>query len=417
MFLAASTFITGYLGIIFEHKLRIDKAATALITGILCWLFYFVLGSGDFAIKASHLQEHLSDISQVVFFLLGAMLIVDLIEAHKGFEIISKKICFPSKLLTFWLIILSGFFLSSVLDNLTTIIVMISLLKKIIPEKENRLILSAALVPIVNAGGAWTPIGDITTTMLWIGDCISSFEIIKTLFIPCIITMIVTGFLVYRKLPSDFKLKPNDEGEAPKTKGSFLILISGLTALIAVPALKSFFNLPPFMGMLLGVGILWAMTDFLHHNDKESSNLRMMASFKRIDISTVLFFLGILLAVDALESLEILKESAVFLQKMIPSHAIFASLLGVLSAVVDNVPLVAATIRMFPLEDYPINHALWNMIAYSVGVGGSLLVIGSAPGIALMSLERVSFSWYFKNLSLIILISYIAGSFLTWLFS
>lgn len=404
---ASVLFILGYLGIIFEHRF-FDKAATAILTGVLCWALFFIFGEGDHVHKAHELSHHLADISQVVFFIIGAMLIVEVIDSHKGFQRVEKLLHFQSKTVVFWIILFAGFFLSSVLDNLTTIIVMISILKRLIPERESRIFLSAALVSIVNAGGAWTPIGDITTTMLWIADRISSIAIMKSLIIPSILTTLVIGFCIRKKVNLEFSYPTGEE--QPKVPYSTAILILGISALVLVPVLKALIGLPPFMGILLGVGALWAFTDVIHRNDSEKKHLRIQHLLSKIDFSVALFFLGILLAVDALEAFGVLSSLAIWVRASFPSENIFAFMLGLLSAVVDNVPLVAATIRMFGLDVYPQDHPTWSMLAYCVGVGGSILVIGSAPGIALMSLEKVSFSWYVKNISLIALISYIAGA-------
>lgn len=410
---ASILFILGYFGIIFEHRF-FDKAATAILTGVLCWILYFLYGEGDHVHKAHELSHHLADISQVVFFIIGAMLIVEVIDSHKGFQSVEKILNIRSKTTVFWLILFGGFFLSSVLDNLTTLIVMISILKRIIPERESRIYLSAALVAVVNAGGAWTPIGDITTTMLWIADRISTAAVVQSLFIPCVFTTVVLGLCIKNKVNlSQITLKA---GEHEKIPYSFCILVLGLGALIAVPLLKALIGLPPFMGILLGVGVLWAFTDSIHSHDDEKKHLRIQHILSKIDFSVSLFFLGILLAVDALEAFGVLSKLADWVRSSFPSENVFAFALGLLSSVVDNVPLVAATIRMFGLEIYPQDHPTWNMLAYCVGVGGSILVVGSAPGIALMSLEKVSFSWYFKNISLAALISYILGALIAALF-
>lgn len=407
MIAAVFVFLLGYAGIIFEHKF-FDKAATAILTGIICWALFFIFGEGSEAIKMAALSEHLGDISQVVFFIMGAMLIVEVIDTHKGFEFIEKLMKIRSRTLIFWLLIASGFFLSSILDNLTTIIVMISLFKKLIPERSDRLFLSASLVAVVNAGGAWTPIGDITTTMLWIADRITTVSIMKTLFIPSVVSALIIGLFVKNKIkiPTIKSIKQEKEEEPY----SILILVLGILALVMVPLLKALIGLPPFMGILFGVGILWGVTDIIHFGNSKAKHLRIQQILPKIDFSVIMFFLGILLAVDALESFGALKTLAAWVKTTFPSENLFAAVLGILSAIVDNVPLVAATIRMFGLDLYPQDHHLWNMLSFCVGVGGSILVIGSAPGIALMSLEKVNFTWYFKHMSLVVLISYIIGT-------
>ena len=407
MIAAVFVFLLGYAGIVFEHKF-FDKAATAILTGVICWGLYFLLGEGADKEKIAALSEHLSDISQVVFFIIGAMLIVEVIDSHRGFSFIEKLMKIESKTMIFWILFASGFFLSSILDNLTTLIVMVSLYKKLIPERKERLFLSASLVAVVNAGGAWTPIGDITTTMLWIADRISTVSIMTKLFIPSVVSALIVGLFVKNKvnIPNRIESKEEQKHEPYST----LILILGLFCLINVPILKALIGLPPFMGILFGVGILWAVTDIIHYKDENAKHLRIQQILPKIDFSVALFFLGILLAVDALESFGALKSLAEWVRVVFPSENVFAAVLGIISAIVDNVPLVAATIRMFGLDVYPRDHHIWNMLAFCVGVGGSLLVIGSAPGIALMSLEKINFTWYFKNMTLIVFISYVIGT-------
>ncbi len=400
-------FTLGYALIIIEGITHIDKAATALLTGVSCWMLLFWSASPD-QNMTHHLNEHLAGIGQILFFLMGAMLIVEIINAHRGFELVGKMLTLDSPKILFWLAICIGFVLSSVLDNLTSIIVLITLLQKIIPTREERLLITASLVTAVNVGGAWTPLGDVTTTMLWINGNITTFSIIKELWLPCVASLVAFGLVGMRLAPK--KITPNETlAQTEPYPGAKRLLYLGVGTLVAVPVLKAFLGVPPFMGILIGVSIMWIVTDRIHRKNEHHQHLRVYHVLSRVDMTSILFFLGILLAVDALETAGILKQLAAFLSAAIPSQEIVATLIGVVSAVVDNVPLVAASMKMYPLSQYPVDHPLWALIAYCAGVGGSLLIIGSAPGIALMSLEKVSFGWYLRKISLASLVAYLVG--------
>lgn len=400
-------FLIGYLAIIFEHFTRVDKSAAALFTGTVCWIFYLNQGTTPFDLKLENLGHHLSDISQILFFLLSAMLIVEVIDTHRGFDMIGKYLFFDSPKKLFWTFILIAFFLSAVLDNLTTAIVMLSLLRKIVPERNQRLLYTAALIPAVNAGGAWTPIGDVTTTMLWISDRISGFAIMKNLFVPSFVSLLIAGFGLSLFLPKKIDLRP--KVDLPHLAWSRRILAVGMLGLISVPILKATLNVPPFLGILFALAVIWVVTDLVNHREPERHELKLLNLLSRIDLSSILFFLGILLSIDALESIGVLRELATTIDTHVGSYQIVALLIGLVSAVVDNIPLVAACIKMYPLEAFPTDHPLWNLIAYCAGTGGSILIIGSAPGVALMSMEKISFGWYLKYASGVILLSYFAG--------
>ncbi len=401
------TFLLGYTLIIVEGAIHIDKAATALLTGVVCWIILFQTAGANQDINHA-LNEHLAGIAQILFFLMGAMLIVEVINVHRGFELVGRILTVDSPKGLFWGTISIGFVLSSVLDNLTSIIVLITLLQKIIPKREERLLITAALVTAVNIGGAWTPIGDVTTTMLWINGNITTFSIIKQLWFPCVASLAVFGLVGMRLMPK--KITPNETlAQTRPYPGAKRLLYLGIATLIAVPLLKALLGVPPFMGILIGVGIMWIVTDLLHRHKESHQHLRVYQVLTRVDMTSILFFLGILLAVDALETAGILKNLAAFLSQAIPSQAIVATLIGIVSAVVDNVPLVAASMKMYPLSQYPVDDPLWALIAFCAGVGGSLLIIGSAPGIALMSLEKVSFGWYLRKISLASLVAYLIG--------
>ncbi len=400
-------FLLGYTFIVVEGAVHIDKAATALLTGVACWILLYWTAGHHPEITQS-LNEHLTGISQILFFLMGAMLIVEIINVHRGFELVGRLLTLKSPVALFWGAISIGFVLSSVLDNLTSIIVLISLLQKVIPKREERILITAALVTAVNVGGAWTPIGDVTTTMLWINGNITTFSIISKLWLPCVISLVVFGLIAMQLMPK--RITPNETlADTKPYPGAKRLLYLGIATLVAVPMLKAFLGVPPFMGILIGVSVMWIVTDLLHRHNENRQHLRVYQVLSKVDMTSIFFFLGILLAVDALETAGILKRLAVFLSSTIPSQEIVATLIGLVSALVDNVPLVAASMKMYPLTQYPVDDPLWALIAFCAGVGGSLLVIGSAPGIALMSLEKISFGWYLRKISLASLVAYLVG--------
>jgi len=397
----------GYLGIIFEEQVRVNKAASALLTGILCWISILAFGDIPSQRLILELKFYVFEIHQVIFFLMGAMLIVEVIDAYKGFDLISRILSGRHHLVLFFLIHVIGFFLSSILDNLTTIIILICILKKLIPDSKERLIYSASLVFAVNAGGAWTPIGDVTTTMLWVEEKISTGGVMQALFIPSLLSSSVFAILMSLKLPkvgviNDQSIRVADE------KGTKRVLFTGLAGLLLAPILKTLLELPPFMSVLLGVAILWVVTDLsISSESEDKQHLRVFNALGRIDISSLLFFFGILLAVDALDVLGYLSRLSLFLESTLPSQNFVSIVMGYLSAIIDNVPLVSASIKIY--DTLVLDHPTWFMIAYCAGVGGSLLIIGSAPGVALMSMEKISFKWYFKNIFVSAMIAYMLG--------
>lgn len=401
-------FLLGYLGIIFESYIRVNKTATALLMATACWALFFLFAEEDLGVSTKELGKHIGNVSQIIFFLLGAMTLVELIDSHKGFKIITDVINMRAKRKMLWLIGLITFFLSALLDNLTTTIVMVSLLRKLIPQAKERKYLAASIVIAANAGGAWTPIGDVTTTMLWINGQVTTLPIMQALFFPSLISLVVTLCLLGLRLKGHYDLfthKKSVESEP----GARLIFFTGISSLIAVPFFKGTIGLPPFMGILIGLGVLWLITDLLHAKHEARTHLRVPHVLTKIDTSGVLFFLGILLTIDALESIGILRSIALFLQDTVPSLPIVAILIGLLSAIVDNVPLVAGTMGMYPLSVYPVDDGLWQMIAYCAGTGGSILIIGSAAGVALMGMEKMDFLWYTKRISLSALLGYLSG--------
>ncbi|HEV7738648.1 MAG TPA: sodium:proton antiporter NhaD [Chlamydiales bacterium] len=408
--LIISAFTVGYLCIIFEYNIKINKTASALLMAALTWTVVFLIQGVPSVHSSEMLADHLSDVSQIIFFLLSAMTLVELIDRHKGFKVITDLICTNSKRKLFWLIGIITFFLSAILDNLTTTIVMVSLLRKLVADREDRLLLGAMVVIAANAGGAWTPIGDVTTTMLWINGNITTLAVMKTLFLPSLATLLVCiGFMVIGQKGSFTKISQKAQNEPGLEPGGKLIFYCGIGALIFVPVFKTLTGLPPYMGMLLALGVLWLITDLMHHRYEGRQHLRIPQILTHVDTSGVLFFLGILLCIGSLEAVGLLKELAHLLDVYIHNLPIIATCIGLLSAIVDNVPLVAACMGMYSLQVQPVDAPFWQLIAFTAGTGGSILVIGSAAGVALMGLEKVNFIWYFKRVSWIALLSFFAG--------
>lgn len=403
-------FIAGYILITLEHVVHINKATTAIVMAILCWVIQFINPHWEQKSNIDALSHHLASICQIVFFLLGALTIVETINVHKGFNVISNYIQLRSKKNLLWIVGILSFFLSAILDNLTTTIVMISLLSKLVDKTEERLLIGGAIVIAANAGGAWTPIGDVTTTMLWIGGQISTLIVMRDLFFPSLLCMGAAFAYITFHLKGSFSPRElHLEEKLMEPKGA-LVFFLGIGLLICVPVFKVLTGLPPFMGMLLAMGVLWAVTDFIHQDRSERSHLLVPQVFAKIDwAGTLFFFLGILLCIDALDTAKILEQLAGWLAFAVGNTNIIAVLIGIASAVVDNVPLVAATMGMYDLAQYPQDHAFWQMIAYCAGTGGSILIIGSAAGVVYMSMEKVTFSWYVKRITIPAAIGYGAG--------
>jgi len=408
-------FVVGYAAIALEHPIKINKTASALLTGVLCWTLY-ALTSGHIEEVNHHLNEHLSQTAQILFFLLGAMTIVELVDAYQGFRIVTDRIQTKNPVKLLWLVCWVTFFLSAILDNLTTSIVMISLVRKLIPAKDMRMFFAGMIVIAANAGGAWSPIGDVTTTMLWIGGQISTVKIIESLILPSIACLMVPLVYLTFTLKGSLGDFPNPAHEHTgygheKVRGSSAMLSLGVGALVFVPIFKTFTHLPPYIGMLLGLGVLWVVSELINPHADEALRKPYTAAgaLQRIDTSSVLFFLGILLAVGALESMTLLQQFAVWLDSTVGSQSIIITLIGILSAIVDNVPLVAASMGMYSLETYPMDHFIWEYLAYCAGTGGSILIIGSAAGVAVMGMEKIDFIWYLKRISLIAMLGYFAG--------
>ncbi len=408
-------FILGYLSIALENFLKINKAAIALVTGVLCWTLY-IISENDKVLVTTELIEHMGDLSQILFFLLGAMTIVELIDAHDGFEIITRRITTRSKRKLIWIICLLAFFLSAVLDNLTTTIVMISLVRKLITAREDRLLFSGAIIIAANAGGAWSPIGDVTTTMLWIGGQITAVNIIGKLILPSlaclVLPVLVLQFMLKGEVQPFVEEMVAEEKEVLNERHKAIVFWAGIGALLSVPVFKTLTHLPPFMGILLGLGVLWILVEILHSEKDEADRKTYTVAYalRKIDASSILFFLGILLAISVLESTGQLADIAGWMDTTLKNQNIIVMTIGLLSAIVDNVPLVAATMGMYNLEQYPPDDYMWEFLAYCAGTGGSVLIIGSAAGVAAMGIEKIDFMWYVKRISWLALIGYFAGA-------
>jgi Na+/H+ antiporter NhaD/arsenite permease-like protein len=442
-------FIIGYGFIVFEHVNKIDKAASALVTGGLLWILLVIDAPSimhlhlnnnwlDFAAEqgANGVEQvmdfithhsvirHLGAVASIIFFLMGAMTIVEVIDRYQGFRIITDRIHTTNRVKLLWIISVLTFFISAVLDNLTTTIVMIALLQKLLSKQENRWFFSGMVVIAANAGGAWSPMGDVTTIMLWIGGQITAAGIAKTLFLPSLVTMMVPLSILSVMMAGATNrplLEPDESAEFIPYKDRLTILILGILALVAVPVFKGLTQLPPFLGMLLGLGALWIYTDrhLKRKNFLDKRKLSIVKILERVDVATILFFLGILLAVAALQTAGHLNLLAMWLDKNVANIYGINIIIGFLSAVVDNVPLVAASMGMYDvvapggaslMSDFFIDGNFWSFLAYCSGTGGSILIIGSAAGVAAMGMEGISFFWYMKRISLLALMGYIAGA-------
>lgn len=409
----ALVFAIGYLFITIEHITKISKTTVALIMAVTLWVLQIANSNCPSHESLECLGFDISEIAQIVFFILGAMTIVEIISMHKGFKVISDFITVASKRKLLWVIGFLAFFLSSILDNLTTTIVIISLLRKLIPNKEDlqdRLIIGGAVVIAANAGGAWTPIGDVTTTMLWIGGQLSTGAIMYDLFLPSIVCLIVALAFLTPMLKGKFAQLEEHHQEPLEPLGKIIFYL-GIALLMFVPVFKVLTGLPPFMGVLFGVGVLWCFTDIMHAPYDEREHLRIPYALSKIDLSSSLFFLGILLSVSALGAAHLLTSLASWLDHVIGNTTVVATLIGLASAVIDNVPLVAASMGMYTLESYPMNSQFWLLVAYCAGTGGSVLIIGSAAGVVFMGMEKVDFFWFCRKISLAALAGYFAGIF------
>ncbi|OEC35798.1 Na+/H+ antiporter NhaD [Pseudomonas cuatrocienegasensis] len=445
--LMALIFVLGYLCIALEHPLKIDKAASALLTAVFCWTVLILgadvilplIGSGTAgAFDNGHhvteeLRHHLGEISEILFFLMGAMTIVELIDAHEGFKVITDRIRTNKRVTLLWVVALITFFLSAALDNLTTTIVMVSLLRKLVADQKERWFYAGIVVIAANAGGAWSPIGDVTTTMLWIGNQVTVSGIVGSLFLPSLVCLLAPllwlSFSMKGEIQRPQVRESEEERRDPTTPFERnLVFILGIGALVFVPVFKTVTHLPPYMGILLGLGVLWVVTEVIHRgkNDEDKHPLSVVGVLRRIDTTSVLFFLGILLAVSSLATAGHLTQVATLLRESLGNVYAINIAIGLLSSVVDNVPLVAGAMKMYPLvtpealnlagadtawlSNFQVDGTFWELLAYCAGTGGSCLIIGSAAGVAAMGMEKINFIWYLKKISLLAFIGYIAGA-------
>jgi len=407
-------FCVGYALIVLEHPFKIDKTAPALLMGVIAWTIFMLSGHGEqhFHHVGEEFNHHLYEIASILFFLMGAMTIVEIIDIHDGFHVIISKISTNKKIKLLWIISVLTFFLSAILDNLTTAIVMGSLLTKLVKERHDRLMFAGMVIISANAGGAWSPIGDVTTTMLWIKGQISIVPTFKSTFLASVVCMLVPLAIMSFKLKGELdRVQLTTVYKTTRTERT-TILILGVALLLFVPVFKIITHLPPFTGMFLGVGILWLVTDIMHVKKSavEKSPLSVFTALSRVDVASVLFFFGILAAIGALQSYGTLEKAAIYLNDTIGNIDVIVIAIGILSAIVDNVPLVAASQGMYSMVDYPMDDHLWHFIAYCAGTGGSMLIIGSAAGVAIMGILKIDFIWYLKNVAPLALAGYLAGA-------
>ena len=418
-------FVLGYLAIALEHSIKIDKAASALIIGGLSWALFAFSGIDQHTIN-HEIQHHIIDIAEILFFLLGAMTIVELVDSHQGFSIITDRITTNNKIRLIWILSIITFFFSAVLDNLTTSIVMAALLPKLIKDKEDLWLFAGIIILSANAGGAWSPIGDITTIMLWIGGQVSAASIIPAIIIPSIVCMLIPLIYLSFKLkgnierPENTQLKAQMNNNMTTTFERKLVFFLGVLGLLFVPVFKTITHLPPYVGMIFSLGVLWVTTEVIHRNKNyaEKSQLTVIGVLQKVDTATIFFFMGILLAVGALQSAGQLDIVAKYLDTTFNGQTkdgtyIINIIIGLLSSIVDNVPLVAGAMGMYPITEtglYATDGIFWEFLAYCAGTGGSVLIIGSAAGVAVMGILKIDFIWYLKKISFLALIGYLSGA-------
>lgn len=402
-------FVGGYLAIALEQTLKINKAASALLTGVACWTLY-IIDQPDFTKVNDQLFIHLGETASILFFLFGAMTIVELIDGHNGFAIISQYIKTTKKSILLVIISIITFVLSSLLDNLTTAIVMTSLCSRLLTDKEDRWWFGGMIIIAANAGGAWSPIGDVTTTMLWIGGQVTGYHLVIKLLLPSIAVIALPLLFVAIKFRGQTIREHNlvTASEAER-KESSIILLLGITSLLFVPFFKTITHLPPFMGMLLSLGVMWIATSIMENRKKRKKPHPVVVALHKIDGQSILFFLGILLAVGALQSFGLLSQLAAFLGATLKNDYVIGAALGLISSIIDNVPLVAAAQGMYTLQTFPMDHFFWHFIALTSGTGGSCIIIGSAAGVAVMGIEKIPFMWYLKKISVLALLGFFGG--------
>ena len=426
-------FVAGYLCITLESLTKINKAAIALLMCVVCWTLLMVSPGAYYPDVASdgvlhHISEviehHLGDAAGTLFFLMGAMTIVEIVDSNGGFNFVRDIMKTRSKRKLLWRVAIATFFLSSILDNLTTSIVMIMVLRKLVQSREERLIYAALIIISANSGGAFSPIGDVTTIMLWIKGVVTTQGILTEIFIPSLVSMLVPAFILQYSLSGKFDKEQNlvtaEISQFTKVQRNIIFWL-GVGGLVFVPIFKSITHLPPFMGILLVLGVLWTVTEIFHHNTSEDDTMAKRVSdlLSRIDLSTIMFFLGILMAVAVLQEIGVLTALGTGLNEVfVGNYYVINGIIGVLSSIVDNVPLVAGCMGMYPVAEtgvMAIDGILWQLLAYCAGVGGSMLIIGSAAGVVVMGLEKITFGWYLKRITWIAFVGYLAGIVTYWL--
>lgn len=432
-------FVVGYLMIAIEHVLGINKATFALLMGGVLWTMFAFTGMVDNLDVV--LVEHLGDTCEILVFLIGAMIIVELIDRYNGFSFITQVIHLHNERRLLFVLSLVTFFMSAVLDNMTTTIVMIMLMRRLLANAEDRWLFAGVIVIAANSGGAWSPIGDVTTIMLWMNENVTSLDLIVNLFVPCLVSTIVPAYMASLMIKNKTLVAATpenstvecgeDDGSGVNPRLSRLVMIVGVASLIFVPVFKTLTEMPPFIGMMISLSIMWLLTEVLANKYKfdKSFGGRVSQAVRNIDMPTILFFLGILMAVGALQAAGILSEIAHFLDRTIHEPFIINTIIGALSSVIDNVPLVAACMDMYPILDAAqvaasvdpayANHFIadglfWHLLTFCAGVGGSMLIIGSAAGVVAMGLEKISFWWYLKRISLLALVGYVCGILTIW---
>jgi Na+/H+ antiporter NhaD/arsenite permease-like protein len=413
MTMVAVVFVIAYAMIALEHPIKINKSASALLAAGLMWTLYSLASPGGVEEITHQLTEKLAETAAIVFFLISAMTIVEVTDSHGGFEVITSRIKATKMTTLLWIIGFITFYLSSILDNMTTTIVMVTLMKRLLKDHHQRLFFAGIIVIAANAGGAWSPIGDVTTTMLWIGGQVTTVNIMKTVWIASMINLLVplllaSFFLKGNVVPPE---KIENGGVTTSQFEKTLMFFLGMGSLIFVPIFKSITHLPPYLGILLALGFLWLVGEILHRNkpEEEKDHLTLAKALKRIDMASVVFFIGILLAVATLSANGMLPQLAHWLDAKLGNQSLIVIIIGLISAIVDNIPLVAASMGMYPLSQFPADTFIWEFMAYCAGTGGSILIIGSAAGVAAMGIEKIEFFWYARRIGPLALAGYFAG--------
>ena len=432
-------FIMGYLCIALESLTKVNKAPVALLMCVACWTLFmvnpseFVLpgmpeltgnAAGILAHVGESLREHLGETAETLFFLMGAMTIVEVVDTNGGFNFVRDSIQTHSKRGLLWRIAFMTFFLSAILDNLTTSIVMIMVLRKLVADKQDRMVYAALVIIAANSGGAFSPIGDVTTIMLWIAGSITTVGVITEILLPSLVSMLVPAFIMQYMLKGDLPAmskSAEDSALAFTRTQRRIIFFLGVGGLMFVPIFRYLTDLPPYMGILLVLGVLWTATEIFYrgaHLGEDSMSARVIALLRKIDMGTILFFLGILMAVGCLAEIGVLTAMGRGLESVSGgNHYLVTGIIGVLSSIVDNVPLVAGCMGMYPIAptgDMSVDGIFWQLLAYCAGVGGSMLIIGSAAGVVVMGLEKITFGWYMKRITWVAFVGYLAGILTYW---